>query len=93
MAPPRRVAPMPADWPAVRAFVLAEEKYTCRQCSGRATDVDHIIPACDGGTDDRSNLQALCGSCHRTKTGKDAARNYWKRRRRQPPRHPGRKRG
>lgn len=33
-----------------------------------ATDVDHITPKRNGGTDDEANLQALCHSCHSKKT-------------------------
>lgn len=32
--------------------------------------VDHIVPRRRGGTDDASNLQALCYRCHSTKTAK-----------------------
>jgi 5-methylcytosine-specific restriction protein A len=38
-----------------------------------ATDVDHIIPKRDGGTDDESNLQALCKPCHSRKTANENA--------------------
>lgn len=37
----------------------------------RATDVDHKTPRAKGGTDDWNNLQALCHSCHSSKTAKE----------------------
>lgn len=30
--------------------------------------VDHIVPLARGGTDDETNLQTLCASCHARKT-------------------------
>jgi len=59
-------------WQRLRSHVLLMEPL-CRECGahGRvvaATDVDHITPKSQGGTDDLSNLQALCHSCHSAKT-------------------------
>ena len=34
----------------------------------KATDVDHIVPLEQGGTNDEANLQALCHKCHSRKT-------------------------
>lgn len=39
-----------------------------------ATDVDHIMPKSQGGTDDWSNLQALCKSHHSEKTAREDGR-------------------
>lgn len=56
------------DWRTIRARVLMEER-RCRFCGGPAEVVDHIVPRSAGGTDRRSNLQALCTRCHNSKTG------------------------
>ncbi len=55
-----------------RAAVLLEEPF-CRICLAagrevRADIVDHIMPLAWGGSDDRSNKQALCNPCHEAKS-------------------------
>jgi len=57
-----------AAWEELRRVVLREEPL-CRLClaAGRhtpATEVDHVRRLRDGGTNERSNLRALCRSCH-----------------------------
>ena len=55
-----------------RAIVMAEEPL-CRMCGVRlATECDHITPKHKGGTDARSNLQALCKPCHTDKTARES---------------------
>lgn len=39
-----------------------------------AIEVDHITPVAEGGKDDLSNLQAICGPCHAVKTAEESAR-------------------
>jgi ATP adenylyltransferase len=55
--------------------VLKRAGFHCDLCGVsadiKALEVDHIIPRNKGGTDDASNLQALCYSCNATKRDKD----------------------
>ena len=37
---------------------------------------DHIVPKSKGGKDDRANLQRLCRTCERTKTGREGNFTY-----------------
>ena len=60
-------------WRILRDRVLREEP-SCRRCGAPSTDVDHVIALADGGSWDRDNLQGLCRSCHRAKTGEDNRR-------------------
>jgi len=58
-------------WMAMRHVVLVEEPI-CKICGRKAsTQVDHIIPLSQGGTDERDNLQGICDNCHEEKTAKD----------------------
>lgn len=33
-------------------------------CGNPAKHIHHIVPVCKGGTDDSSNLEMLCQTCH-----------------------------
>ena len=52
---------------------LAEQEGFCTICGGdipegkRANHIDHIIPSSRGGTDDASNIQAVCARCNQRK--------------------------
>ena len=57
-------------WQAVRRAALKRDRWRCVQC-GKAgvLEVDHIVRLEDGGVEfDLANLQALCRSCHVSKT-------------------------
>lgn len=60
---------LPDDWKTRRVRVLKRDGWACRMrgshCTGRATEVDHIVA---GDNHDLSNLQALCHNCHVIKT-------------------------
>lgn len=66
-------------WQQARERVLKRDCYQCQECKRRgwltaATEVDHIVEKIDGGSDDDSNLQSLCGPCHDEKTEAEKAR-------------------
>ncbi|MCW7542003.1 HNH endonuclease [Aquabacterium sp. A7-Y] len=51
----------------------------CAECErqGRvtlATQRDHIVPLCEGGSDEPENIQGLCAPCHGEKTLAEALR-------------------
>lgn len=63
--------------PQLRTEILERNGYTCQLCGSGAGDpdpfnpgrklrlhIDHIVPHSQGGTDDRSNLRALCSACN-----------------------------
>lgn len=56
-----------------RFEVLKRDNFTCRYCGGKSPEVvlevDHILPLCEGGTDDPLNLTAACWACNRGKSG------------------------
>ncbi len=57
--------------------VLKRAAFRCELCGHsaeeRALEVDHILPRNKGGSDDKSNLQALCYVCNATKRDRDDA--------------------
>lgn len=60
----------------LRYEVLKGAKFRCELCGvpadEKALEVDHIIPRNLGGSDDSSNLQALCYSCNSMKRDRDS---------------------
>lgn len=67
------------EWRKLRQSFLTEHPF-CEECrrNGRltkATVVDHIIPIKQGGPAlDENNLQALCASCHGSKSIREGSR-------------------
>ena len=94
----------PPYWPKLRQAVLARALGMCEhteiktsplgetttRCTYPAQDIDHIVNLASGGTDELSNLQALCDWHHKRKTQQEASKNRPVYRERRPPtRHPG----
>ena len=52
----------------LRHGVLAAAGHRCEiagsECTGLATEVDHIRPVSQGGSDSRENLRASCRTCN-----------------------------
>ena len=61
---------------SIRYNVLKDAKSRCEICGvsvdTKGLEVDHMIPRNKGGTDEISNLQALCYSCNAMKRDKDS---------------------
>jgi diadenosine tetraphosphate (Ap4A) HIT family hydrolase/5-methylcytosine-specific restriction endonuclease McrA len=59
----------------LRYEILKQAKFRCELCGisaeEKALEVDHITPRNHGGTDEMSNLQALCYSCNAMKRDRD----------------------
>ncbi len=52
-------------------IILTRQHAKCNICKidlNEGLEFDHILEIVDGGTNDDSNYQALCGSCHNIKT-------------------------
>jgi 5-methylcytosine-specific restriction protein A len=63
-------------WKKQRVRIMKRDSGLCQPClkTGQvsiATEVDHIINKARGGTDDDSNLQAICDDCHKAKTARE----------------------
>jgi hypothetical protein len=65
-------------WSRLRSQVLSANQL-CVHCraQGRveaATEVDHVVPLWEGGTNALANLQGLCHDCHGAKSAAEAAK-------------------
>ena len=70
-------------WRELRKAVLASQPL-CELClrEGRitpATDVDHIVPLRDGGTNDPDNLRPLCRPHHASRHLREGKGRVWSR--------------
>ena len=57
--------------PTQRNQVAARQSWDCNLCKQRlhwAFEIDHITPLSEGGSNEPSNLQALCVQCHAVKS-------------------------
>lgn len=59
-----------------RGRIIARQGHVCARCGDKVSvfEIDHVLPIELGGAEDDDNLQALCGRCHRAKTGADIQR-------------------
>ncbi len=71
-----------SSWDKLRLLVLQRDNglCQCQTCKNnqrikQATEVDHIIPKANGGTDEVSNLQAINKECHKIKTAREQGRS------------------
>lgn len=60
-----------------RARILRRDGYQCQlrypdRCIGIATEMDHHRNVAAGGSDDDTNMQAVCHPCHAKKTSDEA---------------------
>lgn len=57
------------SWQRKREAILLGSDCMCALCNvAAATEVDHIVPLEQGGSNDEINLQPLCKECHLAKT-------------------------
>lgn len=62
----------------LKKYVAANQQWKCNYCNNlldSSYEVDHIIPLYKNGSNDISNLQALCRNCHGKKTIYDKLNN------------------
>jgi 5-methylcytosine-specific restriction endonuclease McrA len=61
------------EYQVFRSTVLLRAGYQCERCGARGNRLfaDHIVEVADGGANDPSNGQCLCGACHNTKTNNE----------------------
>ena len=60
--------------PLLKKKVAASQEWKCGHCKNlfdASYEVDHIVPLFKGGSNNESNLVALCRNCHGRKTVED----------------------
>ena len=49
----------------VRGLIFGRTNGTCADCDDVATEIHHVLPSSQGGTNDPDNLIGLCGYHHK----------------------------
>ena len=52
----------------LRSFIFNRSNGKCVYCGAKATEIDHVIPRSNGGTNSVHNLVASCKSCNKKKS-------------------------
>ena len=52
----------------LRSFIFSRSNGKCVYCGAKATEIDHVIPRANGGTDSTYNLVASCRACNEKKS-------------------------
>lgn len=66
-------------WRQLRRQILVRDRHLCQSClraqrTSVASDVDHVRPRSQGGTDEPANLEAICKACHQAKSSREGAK-------------------
>ena len=54
----------------LRSFIFNRSNDKCVYCGAKATEIDHVIPRSNGGTNSTYNLVASCRACNQMKSNK-----------------------
>ena len=52
----------------LRSFIFSRSNGKCVYCGAKATEIDHVIPRANGGTNSVYNLVASCRACNQMKS-------------------------
>ena len=52
----------------LRSFIFGRSNGKCVYCGAKATEIDHVVPKANGGTDSTYNLVASCRTCNQKKS-------------------------
>ena len=52
----------------LRSFIFGRSNGKCVYCGAQATEIDHVIPRSNGGTNSTYNLVASCRACNKKKS-------------------------
>lgn len=52
----------------LRSFIFNRSNNKCVYCGAKATEIDHVVPRANGGTDSTYNLVASCRVCNQMKS-------------------------